>query len=279
VHAVQTATNPRREAVRKGIATQASGHGSKYWLGTLLVCGKCGSNYIGDGRRDYVCPAHTAGHCDNNLRFRREDAHIAVFDLLKEQVLSERAIARGKSYVEAVLKEREQQGSAAAKDAESGVDVSRLDKEAADVRAMGLRPAALAAGLAEIEKERAELLAKAGGKRDQKDGRARQLLARMPDLVRAYRAQVQRAIAVLTKPEAVDTGREAMRRMLEEGRITLAPNPSFTAVAGPVYLKELGEHVLELAGLQRRCKPSGSGGRYELYSHYALEIQVVAASL
>ncbi|MDB6015062.1 MAG: hypothetical protein JWL65_7312 [Gammaproteobacteria bacterium] len=187
VHAVQTATNPRREAVRKGIATKASGHGSKYWLGTLLVCGKCGSNYIGDGRRDYVCPAHTAGHCDNNLRFRREDAHIAVFDLLKERVLSERAIARGKSYVEAVLKEREQQDSAAAKDAESGVDVSRLDKEAPDVRAMGLRPAALAAGLAEIDKERAELLAKAGGKRDQKDGRARQLLARMPDLVRAYR--------------------------------------------------------------------------------------------
>jgi hypothetical protein len=66
---------------------------------------------------------------------------------------------------------------------------------------MGLRPAALAAGLAEIEKERAELLAKAAGKRDQKDGRARQLLARMPELVRGYGAQVQRAIAVLAKPE------------------------------------------------------------------------------
>jgi hypothetical protein len=101
----------------------------------------------------------------------------------------------------------------------------------------------------------------------------------MPDLVRAYRAQVQRAIAVLAKPEAVEDGREAMRRMLEDGRITLAPNPSHTAVAGPVYLKELGEHVLELAGLQRRCKPNGSGGRYELYSNYPLEIQAVAASI
>ena len=155
VRAVQTATNPRREAVGKGIAKKASGHGSKYWLGTLLVCGECGSNYIGYGRRDYVCPAHTAGHCGNDLRFRRDDAHIAVFDLLREQVPSESAIARGKKYNKAVLKEREQQEHAAAKDAESGVDVSRLDKEAAELRAMGLRPAALAAGLAEIEKERA----------------------------------------------------------------------------------------------------------------------------
>ena len=120
------------------------------------------------------------------------------------------------------------------------------------MRAMRPRPAALAAGLAEIEKERAELLAKAAGKRDQKDGRARQLLARMPDMVSGYRAQVQRAIAVLAKSEAVEDGRESMLRLLEDGRITLAPNPPHTAVAGPVYLKKLGEHVLELAGLQRR---------------------------
>jgi hypothetical protein len=59
----------------------------------------------------------------------------------------------------------------------------------------------------------------------------------MPDLVRGYRAQVQRAIAVLAKPEAVEDGRESMRRLLEDGRITLAPNPSHTAVAGPVYFE------------------------------------------
>jgi len=123
-----------------------------------------------------------------------------------------------------VLKEREQQEHVAAKDVAPGVDVSRLDKGAAELRAMGRLPAALAADLAEIEKEHAELLAKAAGKRDQKDGR------------------------------------ESMRRLLEDGRITLAPNPSHTALAGPVYSKELGEHVLELAGLQRCCMPSGSGG-------------------
>jgi hypothetical protein len=118
----------------------------------------------------------------------------------------------------------------------------------------------LAAGLAEIEKERTELLAKAAGRRDQKESRARQLLARMPELVRVYRTQVQRAIAVLAKPEAVEDARESTRRRLVDGRITLAPSPERTAVAGPVQLKELGEHTLELAGWQRRCKPSDSGG-------------------
>ena len=55
VHAIQTAKNPRREAVKRGIAKKASGHDSKYWLGTILVC-ECGSNYIGNGIKDYVCP-------------------------------------------------------------------------------------------------------------------------------------------------------------------------------------------------------------------------------
>lgn len=84
VHAIQTARNPRREAVRKGIASKASGHDSKYWLGTLLVCVECGSNFVGDGRRDYICPAFASRNCTNDLRFRREDAHLAVFDVLRE---------------------------------------------------------------------------------------------------------------------------------------------------------------------------------------------------
>jgi hypothetical protein len=59
---------------------------------------------------------------------------------------------------------------------------------------------------------------------------------------------------------------EATRRVLTEGRITLSPTPDHTAVTGPVQLVGLGEHMLELAGWQRKlrglaaCKPSGSGG-------------------
>jgi hypothetical protein len=228
------------------------------------VCAECGANYVGDGLRDYICPTYHAGpdsKCHNNLRFRREDAHIQVFDLLREELLCDAAIARGKRYVESVLKQRERDENAAAKDAESGVDVSRLDKEAAELRGMSLRPGALAAGLAEIEKERQELLTRAVGKRDRSEGRARQLLERMPEIVAGYRAQVQRALTLLAKPEVVEVAREATRRMLENGRITLAPNAQRTAVTGPVLLRGLGEQMVEMAGLQRHCcKPNGSGG-------------------
>jgi hypothetical protein len=151
------------------------------------------------------------------------------------------------------------------KAAASGVEVSRLDNEAAALRTMNLRPAVLTAGLAEIEKERAELLARAAGKRDQKEGRARQMLSRTPELVRAYRTQVQQAAKLLAREDVVAEASEAVRRLLADGRIVLAPSADHTAVVGPVHFKELGDHVLELAGWQRNRrdindKLSGSGG-------------------
>ena len=262
VHAIQTAVNPRREAVRNGIAKKASGHGSKYWLGTLLVCGECGSNYMGDGLRDYICPAHTSGKCKNNLRFRREDVHIALFELLKEHLLSDAAVASGQKYIEGVLRERQHVEDAAERDAEKGVDLRWLDTEAANLRRMGLRPAALAAGLAEIDDERQQLIAKAAGRLTQKETFARRLMANMADIASTYHGQIQQALKVLAQPDSVEDGREAVRGLLEDGRITLVPNASRTGVLGPVHLQELGNHVLELAGWQRqkRCKPSGSGG-------------------
>jgi DNA invertase Pin-like site-specific DNA recombinase len=266
VHAIQTATNPRREAVKRGITKKASGHDSKYWLGTLLVC-ECGANYIGNGARDYVCPAHISNNCENDMRFRRDDAHIAVFDLMRRELLSDEQIEIGKQRVEQALKERAKDEERATRDAISGVDTKRLDLELKALRKMPLRPAAMAAAVEEIEKERAQLLARATGKQDQREGRARKLLARMPEIVAAYRGQLQHALGVLADDRVVHDAREATRRLLVGGRITLRPTPAHTAVTGPVHLVGLGEHVLELAGWQRQtralngCKPSGSGGR------------------
>jgi site-specific DNA recombinase len=267
VQAAQTAHNPRREAVRKGIATKASGHDSKYWLGTLLVCAECGSNFIGNGTRDYFCPGHTSNNCGNDLRFRREAVHSAVFELLNDKLFSDKQMEAGKAYVEEVLKQRQRNEDAAAREAASGANIKRLDDEIRQLRKMPLRPAALEAAIAEVEKERAEVLAKASGKRDQRDGRARQLLARLPDIVSAYIGQVRQGLRVLSDPKSVHDAREATRRLLREGQIVLAPNADHTAVTGPVQLVDLGEHLLELAGWQRRQrglserKPSGSGGR------------------
>jgi hypothetical protein len=117
------------------------------------------------------------------------------------------------------------------------------------------------------------LLSKATGKRDQRESRARQLLARMPEIVRAYRQQLQQALKVLANDKLVHDARETARRLLVDGQIVLAPTRDHSAVTGPVRLVGLGEHVLELAGWQRRhraladCKPSGSGGMIRNSTH------------
>jgi site-specific DNA recombinase len=251
VRAMQTETNPRREAVRKGIASKASGHGSKYWLGTLLVCAECGSNYIGDGRRDYVCPAFTAGHCTNNLRFRRDDAHVAAFDLLRRELLNDDAIERGRVRVESWLEEQARHEDATDRAAADDAQMRALNDELANLRKMNLRPAALAAAIEEIEKEKAALVAKASGRKGQQQGRARQLLAKLPEIVKAHKVAIQNALKVLARPDVVDDARSITRRLLEDGRITLAPDANRSVVSGPMRLKELGQHVLELAGFQR----------------------------
>lgn len=264
---VQTASTPRREAVKRGITKKASGHDSKYWLGTLLVCAECASNYIGNGTRDFVCPAHISNACGNNMRFRRDDANAAVFDVISRELLSDEQIEMGRQYIEQALKERQRQEAQASRDAVSGVDTKRLDAELKALRKMPLRPAAMAAAIEEIEKERAALLATANGKRDTKGDRATKLLDRMPEIVAAYRRQIQDGLKLLADDRVVHDAREATRRLLVGGRITLAPTAAHDAVTGPVHLVGLGEHVLELAGWQRKTRlnhvvsPNGSGGR------------------
>jgi hypothetical protein len=97
------------------------------------------------------------------------------------------------------------------------------------------------------------------------------MLASMPEIVAGYRGQIQRALKLLTDDKLVHDAREATRRLLAEGRITLSPKPDRTAVTDPVQLVGLGEHMLGLAGWQRKstdlaaCKASGSGGRLWTY--------------
>jgi hypothetical protein len=186
--------------------------------------------------------------------------------LLHKELLSDEQIEVGKRDIEQALKERARAEDQAERDAISGVDTKRLDQELKALRKLPLRPAAMAAAIAEIEKERAELVAKASGKQDQRENRARKLLARMPEIVAAYRGQLQQALRLLADERAVHTAREATRRLLVGGRITLGPTPAHNAVTGPVHLVGLGNHMLELAGWQRQtralhgCKASGSGG-------------------
>src|ERR1700687_836455 len=55
------------------------------------------------------------------------------------------------------------------------------------------------------------------------------MLASMPEIVAGYRGQIQRALKLLTDDKLVHDAREATRRLLAEGRITLSPKPDRTA--------------------------------------------------
>jgi hypothetical protein len=62
---------------------------------------------------------------------------------------------------------------------------------------------------------------------------------------------------ILAKPEQIADARIATRRLPEDGKIILKPNAEGTAVCGEIKFRELGEYVLEVAGLQRRRKDLG----------------------
>ncbi|MGC2461200.1 MAG: recombinase family protein, partial [Steroidobacteraceae bacterium] len=267
VYAIQNSTNPRREAVRVGVRKRVFRHRSQYWLGGTLVCASCGCNYIGDGTKDFICPGYSDGHCDNPMRFRRANADTAVFDLVKEHLLSDAAIGRATKYVEDALRQRARLEEESARAGNQDAAIARLDREAADLRRMKLRTAALAAGLAEIEAERAAITAAATQVRDLREGRAQRLLQRVPQIVADYRNMVGAGIKSLADPDRVAEASEWLRRNLEDGRITLAQNGTGTGLVGPVHFRDFGNHLLELAGLARQLRPyhskklSGSGGR------------------
>jgi hypothetical protein len=139
-------------------------------------------------------------------------------------------------------------------------EIRRLDEQAVTVRSMDLRPATIAAELAAIERERAELLARARGNRGAGGTRARRLIARLPEIVEAYRKLVQAGIKSLASIEAVEEVHQATRELLVDGHIVLAPSPDRTHVVGDVRWVELGEHVLTLAGFARHSQAISKRG-------------------
>jgi DNA invertase Pin-like site-specific DNA recombinase len=74
----------RGAAISTGIANakRIGGADSRYWLGSILICGLCNARYIGDSAHDYICPGHRSGACANDMRVRRDAVHQAVYDVI-----------------------------------------------------------------------------------------------------------------------------------------------------------------------------------------------------
>lgn len=106
-------------------------------------------------------------------------------------------------------------------------------------------------------------------------------MERLPSLVAGYHKTIERGLKTLTDPAAVAQAREALRTLIVDAEIQLQPNDDHTAAVGELHLVDLGEHVMQLAGSQRKPGNAwkiGSGAckqltcvraRYSKYPHFA----------
>jgi site-specific DNA recombinase len=253
----------RGAAISTGIANakRIGGADSRYWLGSILKCGLCGANYIGDSAHDYICPGHKSGACANDMRVRRDAVNQAVYDVIKEQLLSKESIERARAVLEAEFKRREREADQTLRKAANTQKLRKLEKQIADVRALDLPPTAIEAALTALEAARTEVLDEAAGKVGDKLIAARAMLAKIPAMVADYRKTVEAGLKVLAEPKNVSAAREMVRKLLVDGKIVLTPNEARTAIAGRVLFKSLGDHVLELAGLRRKVGSRPRSGR------------------
>jgi site-specific DNA recombinase len=94
----------RGPAISAGIAAskgkRRGGRDPRYCLGSIVVCAVCDANLQGDSRHDFICPSHATEACTNDLRFRRDELHDAIFGLLKAHSFTPRAIEIARKVVE-----------------------------------------------------------------------------------------------------------------------------------------------------------------------------------
>jgi len=252
VYKIQNTPSPKRDAIAAGIAKYKKGRDSKYLFGSLFRC-SCGSSYIGHGKNLYHCAGNHANNCTNDLRFNREEAHDAVHGMLKDHLKSPRQLELAQSQVLAWLREEERAEADKARGIETGSDVKKLDAQLAALRKLSLPPAAMAAAVDAIETERAALIAARTGSRSANGSRVKKLMARIPQIMERYVTKLDEGARALSNQGAVADAREAARNLLLTGSIVLKPmtRDGVAGVSGLVELKGLGEHLLELAGLQR----------------------------
>lgn len=77
-------------------------------------------------------------------------------------------------------------------------------------------------------------------------------MERLPLLVAWYHKTIERGLKALTDPAAVAQAREALRTLIVDAETRLQPNDDHTAAVGELHRLDLGEHVMQLAGLQRK---------------------------
>ena len=207
------------------------GRPPRYLLTGILKCGCCGSNFVTDNGRAYVCSSRTNGGkalCENSIRVRRDIAETSVLGNIQEQLLSP---AAARYVVESVRKALNEYQRSVTRDQKSAENLKRslrsvdqkIERVVDAIETSGIS-SALRSRLARLEAER-ESLSAALDDAKELDRDLVSVLDVFPGVIRRWREVIEGMADLSRTPHARADDVQEARRQLQGllGRIELHP--------------------------------------------------------
>ena len=192
-------------------------HRRRYLLSGLLICGCCGGNFSVVTRDTYSCSGRRAkGVCSNDRTISRGEIESRILTAIKQNLLTPELVAEfTRAYTQEFNRLVAEAGNQHAEVAGKLTAVER--KIAGILRAIedGLYQPAMKARLAELEAEKASLMARQG------PAPVVHKVSVHPNLAAVYRRKVEELESLLTDTDCRDEAIETIRSMIES--ITLTP--------------------------------------------------------
>ena len=248
--------NERTKARKPG-----AGPGRKplHLLTGILVCGNCGSNFVANGTRDYVCPYVRTGACkpaDGRKsvpprRFRRDVVNQNMVALLKQELLSKDAIAKAQSDFRAAIEQHEKRRKEAKAVTELPAEIAELDARIAKLRARlkkgdpDLTADELQGAIERVVSKRNAAADALEAKQNAALDETMITLRNLPALMKDYERKIEDALKVFANPKSVHIAREAIRGMIEGGRVHMKASANGTELQGSLVVRGIGAQVLK----------------------------------
>jgi DNA invertase Pin-like site-specific DNA recombinase len=261
VRKMQEARSSRDNNVRTKGRNPNAGPGRKpmHLLTGILACGNCGANFVANGVRDYVCPYVRTGACkpaDGRKsvpprRFRRDAVNQNMVALLKQELTSKDAIARAQSDFRAAIEQHAEMRKKAKAVTALPAEIAELDARIAKLRArLKKGDPELADDDLQALIQRNEAKKKAATDAlEAKHGAAQDetmiTLKNLPALMKDYERKIEDALKVFANPKSVHIAREAIRGMIDGGRVHMKASADGSGLEGQLVIRGIGAQVLK----------------------------------
>lgn len=243
---------------------KSRGRQSRYLLSGLLKCSSCGSNFIMENKRAYVCSTHTngGGHaCNNKLRVRRDIAESRLLRGIKDRLVSETVFRHVRKRIASELR-RIQRQSAESNGAAYRIRdrLQVIETELAhvtDAIASFRMSAALRKKLGSLEREKVQLT--------QSLNETSMYCSRLPEILPGLRKRFEEMVASMedlyARPGVTTDVIAQVRRRVHEllGDVQLVPSDDRTHLIAHVGIR--ASRLIPAQSLVYKSEENGSGGR------------------